>query len=76
MSGDVKVEPVFEQCDGGEEGVAEGHEQVDVIEVLPAVEAVGEVVAGIDGGSHFAAAWAEEAEIPFAHFAGWPVATE
>src|SRR5208283_312440 len=37
---------------------------------------MGEVVAWVDGGAHVAAVWAEEAEVTFAHFGGWPVAAE
>lgn len=37
-------------------------------EVFLAVEAVGEVVARVDGGGHLAAMGTEEAEGAFAHF--------
>ena len=70
MAGLVLVEEAFEEGDGGEEVVVELNEQVDVVEVLFASEAVGEVVAWVDGGAHFAAVGAEEAEVTFAHF-GW-----
>ena len=68
MLGLELVEPAFEEGHGGEEVVAEKDEQVDVVEVFLAAKAVGEVVARVDGGAHFAAAWAEEAEAAFAHF--------
>ena len=61
------VEKAFEESDGTEEVVVERHQQVDVVEVFLASEAMGEVVAWVDGGAHFAAARAEEAEIAFAH---------
>ena len=76
MLGSVLFEPAFEDRDGGAEVVAERHEQVDVVEVLLAGEAVGEVVARVDGGQHFAAVRAEEAEVAFAHFGWRPVAAE
>ena len=56
--------------------VVEGEQQIDVVEVFLAREAVGEVVAWVDGGPHFAAAWAEEAEVAFAHFRRRPRAAE
>ena len=76
LMGLVLFEPAFEQGDGGAEVVAEGEEEVDVVEVFVAAEAVGEVVAGVDGGAHFAAAWAEEAEVAFADFGRRPLAAE
>src|SRR5260370_16510300 len=74
LLGLVSVEPSFEQGDGGAEVVVECEQQVDVVEVFLAGEAVGEVVAWVDGGAHFAAAWAEEAEVAFALFGGWALA--
>ena len=65
-----------QEGDGGAEVVVERHEQVDVVEVLLAAEAVGEVVAWIDGGAHLAAAGTEEAEVAFAHLRRRPVAAE
>src|SRR5713226_7930178 len=76
LLGLVSVEPTFEQGDGGAEVVVECEQQVDVVEVFLAAEAVGEVVAWVDGGAHFAAAWAEEAEVAFAHFGWRPLAAE
>ena len=76
LSGQVSFKPSFEDGDGGLKVVAEGDEQVDVVEIFLAVEAVGEVVAWVDGGEHFAAVWAEEAEVAFAPFGGRPVAAE
>ena len=76
LLGLVLVEPAFQEGDGGAEVVVEGDEQVDVVEVFLAAEAVGEVVAWVDGGAHFAAVRAEEAEVAFAHFAGRPLAAE
>lgn len=72
----VFVEPAFEEADGADEIVVEGEQQIDVVEVFLAAEAVGEVVARVDGGTHFAAAWAEEAEVAFAHFRRRPLAAE
>ncbi len=45
----------YQDADGGFEVVAEDQKQVDVVEVLPAAEAMGEVVAWVDGGEHFLA---------------------
>ena len=70
LFGLVLVEEAFEEGDGGEEVIVEGDEQVDVVEVFLAAETVGEVVAWVDGGAHFAAVGADEAEVAFAHF-GW-----
>src|SRR5271156_3997060 len=66
LLGLVLVEPAFEEGDGGAEVVVERDEQVDVVEVFLATEAVGEVVAWVDGGTHFAAARTDEAEVAFA----------
>src|SRR6516225_7250538 len=76
LLGLVLIEPAVEERDGGEEVVVEADEEVDVVEVFLAREAVGEVVAWIDGGAHFAAAWADEAEVAFAHFARGSLAAE
>ena len=76
LRGLVLREPAFEEGDSGEEVIVEGEEQVDVVEVLFAREAVGEVVARVDGGAHLAAAWADEAEVAFAHFARGSLAAE
>ena len=57
-----------QDADGGFEVVAEGEEEVNVIEVLLAAEAVGEVVSRVDGGEHFLAMGAEEAIASFAAF--------
>jgi len=39
------MQPAFESCDGVGEVVVARQQQIDVVEVLPASEAVGEVVA-------------------------------
>ncbi len=46
QSVEVPFQQSFEHGDGGDEVVAEEHEQVDCVEILVAGEAVGEVVAG------------------------------
>ncbi len=51
----VAFEQPLQDSDGGGEVVADGEQQIDVVEIFLAVEAVGEVVARIDGGLHFAA---------------------
>jgi hypothetical protein len=56
----VFLEEALKQRNGGAEVVVKLHQQVDVVDVLVAVEAVGEVVAGVDGGPHFAAAGTAE----------------
>jgi hypothetical protein len=58
------------------EVVVELEEEVDVVEVFLAIEAVGEVVAGVDGGAHFAAVGAEEAEVACEHFGRRSLAAE
>ena len=63
LLGLVTQQPVFQERDGGGEGVTELNQEVDVVEVLAAAEAVGEVVLGVDGGLHLAAVRAEEAEV-------------
>ena len=70
------VQQSFEECDGGEKIVAECAEQVDIVEISVAGEAVGEVVAGVHGGEQFAAARAEEDEASVAEFRGRPIAAE
>ena len=64
----VAQQPLFQLSDGGAEGGAELDQEIDVVEVLTAAEAVGEVVLGVDGGFHLAAVGAEEAEIALAPF--------
>ena len=66
----VARQPAFEQFDRGAEVVAQGPEQVDVVQVLVAGEAVGQVIARIDVDEHFAAIRTQEAEPPVADF-GW-----
>ena len=68
----VLLEPAFQEGDGGLEVVAERDEQVDVVEVFLAAEAVGQVVAWVDRGPPFAAVGADEAEVAFADFARRP----
>src|SRR6185437_7804289 len=63
----VAVEPALQQEDGVAEAVALGEQQVDVVEVLLATEAVGEVVTRVDRGKHLAAAGAQKAEVTLAH---------
>jgi hypothetical protein len=76
LFGLVFVEPAFEEGDGGGKVVVEGEQQIDVVEVFLAGEAVGEVIAWVDGGAHFAAAWTEEAEVPFTHLGRRPRAAQ
>ena len=63
MSSHVLIEPNGEDLDGGSEVITERHQQVDVVEVPLAAEAVGEVVSRVDGGFEFAAGGTEEAEV-------------
>lgn len=72
----VFVEHAFEHGDGVAEAIIERHQQVDVVEVFLASEAVGEVVAWIDGGAHVAAIRADETEVAFADFARRTFAAE
>src|SRR5271165_4995465 len=62
----VLMEPAFEEDDSVAEVVVEGAEQVDVVEVFLTAEAMGEIVAWVDGSAHLAAARADEAEVAFA----------
>ena len=66
----VLLEPAAQQRDGGDEVVAQGDEQVDIVEVLLAAEAVRQIISGVDGGPLFAAVGADEAEIALTHFGG------
>lgn len=66
----VAQQPFFEECCGRGEFIAEVDEKVDVVRVFAAAEAVGEVVARVDGGAGFAAMGTLEAEIAFDHFGG------
>ncbi len=54
------LEPPFEQSNGGVEVVPKHPQQVDVVEVFMAGEAVSQVVFRIDVNEHFAAVRAEE----------------
>ncbi len=69
MPGSIFVEPAFEPIDGRAEVLIEGEQEVDVVEVFVAVEAVSEIVSRVDGGLYLAAVGAEEAEVAFAQ--GW-----
>ena len=64
----VTVQPVFQPGDGGAEVVAELEQEVDVVEVLTAAEAMGQVVLGVDGGFHLAAVRAEKSEVALGEF--------
>src|SRR5271155_317486 len=72
----VFLEQALQQGDGIEEWIVELEEQVDVVEVFLAAEAVGQVVLRVDGGPHFAAVRAQEAEVASAHFRGRTVAAQ
>src|SRR5271155_704538 len=66
LAGLVLVEPAFEEFDGVAEVVVETEKQVDVVGVFLAREAVGKVIARIDGGAHLAAMRADETVVAFA----------
>ncbi len=72
----MSIEPTLEDGDGGDEVVAERHQQVDVVEVFATIKTVGEIVARVDGGLHFPAVWAEEDEPTIAAFGRWAIATQ
>src|SRR5262249_17630393 len=76
LLGLVLIEPALEEGDGGAEVIVEGDEQVDVIEVFLTCKTVGEVIAWVDGGAHFAAVWADEPVVTFADFGRRPFAAE
>jgi len=67
---------MFEDGDGTREVEVECEQQVDVVEVLVAGEAVGEVVSRVDIGEHVNAMRAEEAEAAVAHLRGRAFAAE
>jgi hypothetical protein len=67
LLGLMLVEHAFEERDGIAEGVIQSDQEVDVVKIFLAAETVGEVVAWVDGGAHFAAIRAEEAEVALAH---------
>jgi hypothetical protein len=66
LPGFMVLEPAFQQTDRGGKRVVECEQQVDVVAILLAAEAMGPVVAWADRGQHFAAARPEEAERAFA----------
>jgi hypothetical protein len=61
----VLDEPLLQHVGGGFEVVAERDQEIDVVVVPLTREAMGKVVARIDGGAHLAARRTEEAKIPF-----------
>ena len=61
----VGPQPLFQQFDGREEVVAQRDEQVDIVEVSTAAEAMGQVIARVDGSAKLAAAGTAEAEVAF-----------
>ncbi len=64
------------ECDGRDEVVAEHSQQVDVVHVSFAGEAVCQVCSWVDVRQHLAALRAQEAKPAIAQFRGWPVAAE
>ncbi len=72
----IFVEQACEEIDGAEEVVIESEQEVDVVVIFVAVEAVSEIVSWVDGGAHFAAVGAEEAEVAIAHFRRQPFASQ
>ena len=69
-------EPHFEDQHGGSEVVALRDQQIDIIKILLAAETVSQIVAWIDRGSQFAAAWAEKAKIAITPFGGRPLSSQ
>ncbi len=47
MKGSIFVEQAFEEIDGAEEVVIEGEQEVDVVVIFVAVEAVGRLLRGL-----------------------------
>ena len=72
----VLPQPSFENVDRGQEVVAVDHHQIDVVEVLTAAEAVGEVVAWIDGRTQFFAGGTLKSKVVVALLCNGTVATE
>jgi hypothetical protein len=66
----------YQDADGGFEVVAHGEKQVDVVEVYAAAEAMGKVVARVDGGEHLFAVRTEEAIASFAAFGRRTITTQ
>ena len=67
----MRWQEVGKEVDGCDEVAPGGqHHEVDSVEVLFAAEAAAQVGMGIDGGQGLTAARADEAEPPFAAFAG------
>jgi hypothetical protein len=50
----VLSQPRLQHFDRGQEVVTKSDQQVDIVEVLRATEAVGQVIAGVDGRSQVA----------------------
>ena len=68
----MALEPGLAGFDRREEVVAQRHQQVDVVEVAAAAEAVSQIRPWIHGGSQLAAARAEEAEVAAVLLRGRP----
>lgn len=64
----VQKKIFLKDADGLLEVVSGGDQEVDVVEVFSATEAMGEVVARVDGGLEFAAVRAEKTKTAFAAF--------
>lgn len=64
----IRVKPLLEQRHGRLEFVTGQKQEIDVVDIPGAVEAMGEVVAGIDGGEKFAAVGTNEAQPAFDAF--------
>ena len=69
----VVIQPDFQHQDGRSKFVTELDQQVDVVEVLLATEAVSQVVTRVDGHFHFTAIRAEKTKKTFAPFGGGPL---
>jgi hypothetical protein len=61
----VLSEPLLEQVDGRDEVPTEGHQDVDIVPVAIATEAVSQIVAWIHGGSKFFATGTLKTEVAF-----------
>jgi hypothetical protein len=66
----------LEQVDGRKEVVPQGDQQVDVVPVSAAAEAVGQIVSGIHRRSKFAASGTLKAEVAFDFFGNGTVPVE
>ena len=64
----VQQQPFFQELDSFMEAVSDVQKQIDVVDIFPAVEAMGEIVPGVDRRQELTAVVTDETETAFGVF--------